>query len=68
LTINNSTVYRFIYNKVIDPQYVKRDLHSGAYLVRQDQQLLEHLQWRVTRNKRQVPPAADDPASTTEGS
>ena len=71
LAINRCTVYRFIYNKVIAPEYVKRDLQSGAYLIRQDQQLLEQLQQRLTRNKqrnprlqRRDPATTDDPAST----
>jgi hypothetical protein len=55
LAINNSTVYRFIYNKVIAPEYVKRDLQSGAYLIRQDKKLLEQLQQRVTSNKQRNP-------------
>ncbi len=71
LAINNSTVYRFIYNNVIAPEYVKRDLQSGAYLVRQDQHLLEQLQQRLTKNKqrnprlqRQKTSAMDAPVST----
>jgi len=53
LTVNNSTIYRYIYNKVISPQHIKRDPQSGAYLIRQDEKLLEQLQQRITKHRQQ---------------
>jgi DNA invertase Pin-like site-specific DNA recombinase len=69
LAINNSTVYRFIYKQAIPPEYIKREPQSGVYLIRQDEQLIEQLRQRVTRQKQRKgmlkpmnPPPADDPA------
>lgn len=53
LQINNSTVYRFIYNQVIPPEYVKREPKSGVYLIRKDAQLIERLRQRIIeKNKK----------------
>jgi hypothetical protein len=51
LEINSSTVYRFIYNQVIPPAYVKREPKSGVYLIRKDAKLIERLRQRVIEKK-----------------
>ena len=51
LSVNGSTIYRFIYNQVIPPAYVTRDPQAGVYLICNDEQLLTRLQQRVDENK-----------------
>jgi hypothetical protein len=48
---NESTIYRFIYRKIIPPNDVTRDSPIGVYLIRKDEQLIERLQQRVEKNK-----------------
>jgi len=52
LEVNHSTVYRFIYKKVILPEYVVRDSASGVYLIRNDPQLIERLHKRIMKHKK----------------
>lgn len=51
LAVNDSTVYRFIYNHVIPPEFVRRDAASGVYFIRNDPQLIEQLRQRVVTQK-----------------
>ena len=52
LDTNESTIYRLIYRKIIPTELVIRTQQSGVYLIRKDEQLIEHLQQRVEENKR----------------
>jgi len=52
LSVDGSTIYRFIYNQVIPPEYVTRDPQADVYLIRNDASLLARLQERVVQNKR----------------
>ena len=52
LDTHESTVYRFIYRKIIPAEFVTRTPQTGVYLIHNDAQLLERLQQRVERNKR----------------
>lgn len=52
IQVDTSTVHRFIYNKVIPPECVKREPPAYVYLIRNDVQLLEHLRQRVLEQKR----------------
>lgn len=51
LGTNESTIYRFIYRKIIPASDVTREAPVGIYLIRNDEQLIERLQQRVERNK-----------------
>ena len=50
--MNHSTIYRFIYKKVILPEYIVRDSASGVYLIRNDPRLIERLHKRVIEQKK----------------
>jgi DNA invertase Pin-like site-specific DNA recombinase len=51
LETNESTIYRFIYRKIIPTDFVVHDLHTGVYLIRKDEQLVEGLRQRIEKNK-----------------
>jgi DNA invertase Pin-like site-specific DNA recombinase len=51
LDTNESTIYRFIYRKIIPGEFVTRTPQTGVYLIRNDEQLIERLRQRVERNK-----------------
>jgi DNA invertase Pin-like site-specific DNA recombinase/uncharacterized protein YndB with AHSA1/START domain len=52
LDTNESTIYRYIYRKIIPAEFVTRTPQTGVYLIRNDEQLIERLRQRVERNKR----------------
>ena len=52
LGVNHSTVYRFIYKKIIPPECVTRDTASGVYLICNDSPLIEQLRRRVVEHKK----------------
>jgi DNA invertase Pin-like site-specific DNA recombinase len=52
LEVNGSTIYRYIYQQVIPPEYVERDSLPGAYLIRSDPQLIDQLRQRIVEQKR----------------
>jgi len=49
---NESCAYRFVYSKVIPPDFVMREPKGGIYLIRNDETLIEQLRQRVEKNKR----------------
>lgn len=51
LSVNGSTVYRFIYDEVIPPTLVERHPEAGVYLIRKEKEFLEQLAQRVRKNK-----------------
>lgn len=51
LDANASTIYRFIYRKIIPPEFVIRTPQTGVYLIRNDEELIECLKERVEKNK-----------------
>jgi DNA invertase Pin-like site-specific DNA recombinase len=51
LDLDQSQVYRLIYNKTVDPEAVKRDPHSGVYLICNDPDLIARLHQRRTTKK-----------------
>jgi hypothetical protein len=53
LTVTESTVYRFIYRKVIPPERVTHEPLTGIYLICDDQELIEQLRVRIAAGKRQ---------------
>ncbi len=51
LSVNGSTVYRFIYNGIIPPNLIEHHPEAGVYLIRKDEEVLEQLAQRVRENK-----------------
>lgn len=52
LRTNESTIYRFIYRRIIPADCVIRNPQVGVYLIRNDEQLIERLRQRIEENKR----------------
>lgn len=52
LDVNYHTIYRYIYKQVIPAEYVRHDAQTGIYLIRNDAQLIEQLQQRLSERKR----------------
>lgn len=50
--VNESCAYRFVYARVIPPDFVMREPKGGIYLIRNDETLIEQLRQRVEKNKR----------------
>jgi len=48
---NESTIYRFIYRKIIPAEGVVRGPQTGVYLIRRDEALYDQLRRRVEKNK-----------------
>jgi DNA invertase Pin-like site-specific DNA recombinase len=48
---NESTTYRFIYQKIIPPDCVIHEPQAGIYLIRNDDALIEQLRQRLAKNK-----------------
>lgn len=51
LAVNESTIYRFIYGKIIPVEAVTREPQSGIYLIRNDDVLIERLLKRIAAGK-----------------
>ena len=51
LGVNESTIYRFIYRKIIPVEAVIREPQSGIYLIRNDDVLIERLLVRIAAGK-----------------
>lgn len=60
---NESSAYRFVYAKVIPPDFVIREPKGGIYLIRNDETLIEQLRQRVEKNKRRNGMLKSRPAS-----
>ena len=52
LGTDESTIYRYIYRKIIPEEFVTRTPQTGVYLIHNDERLIERLRQRVKRNKR----------------
>ena len=52
LAVNESTIYRFIYRKIIPVEAIIREPQSGIYLIRNDDVLIEQLIERIAAKKR----------------
>lgn len=52
LSVNESTIYRFIYRKIIPVEAVMREPQSGIYLIHNDAVLIEQLRERIAAEKR----------------
>jgi hypothetical protein len=51
LAVNESTIYRFIYRKIIPDEAITREPQSGIYLIRKDDVLIERLLERIATEK-----------------
>jgi len=60
LGVNESTIYHFIREKIIPPEFILHEPRTGIYLFANDPALLDPLQKRVAANKKKMstPPAA----------
>jgi DNA invertase Pin-like site-specific DNA recombinase len=52
LEVNESTIYRFIYRKIIPADAIRQEAQSGIYLIHNDEALIERLLERIAVQKR----------------
>lgn len=48
LVVHNDVIYRYIYKRVIAPEYIKRDPQTNFYLIQNDLQLIAQLRQQLT--------------------